>query len=68
MTFSPSSEADQPVMLMQDRETGTTWQAITGRAVEGELAGQALRRLPSHYSFWFAWTDYHPETRLYPGE
>ena len=65
LTFNPLPDTRQGMMLMQDRETGTTWQAVTGRAVDGELAGQVLRRLPSHYSFWFAWTDYHPETQLY---
>ena len=35
---------------------------LTGQAVEGELFGE---RLPSHYSFWFAWSDFHPQTELY---
>jgi hypothetical protein len=50
---------------MVDRETGTRWTAITGEAVEGELAGARLERVPSHYSFWFAWKDYYPETEVY---
>jgi len=50
---------------MKDRETGSTWQLLTGRAIDGELAGMALTRLPSFYSFWFAWSDFHPKTELY---
>ncbi len=26
--------------------------------------GERLRRLPAHNSFWFAWYNMHPETRL----
>lgn len=40
--------------LMRDQETGSLWQVLTGQAVEGELVGERLERLPSHYSFWFA--------------
>ena len=50
---------------MKDRETGSIWQLLTGRAIDGELAGMALTRLPSFYSFWFAWSDFHPKTELY---
>ena len=44
---------------------GRVWQAVTGRAIDGPLAGVALQRLPSHYSFWFAWSDFHPDTELF---
>ncbi len=61
---SPTASADE-TLLMKDDETGTIWQALTGRAIEGELEGTVLTRLPSHYSFWFAWSDFHPDTELY---
>ena len=51
--------------LLRDQETGSTWQALTGRAIDGPLAGTALTRLPSFYSFWFAWSDFHPSTEVY---
>ncbi|MCH2501787.1 MAG: DUF3179 domain-containing protein [Dehalococcoidia bacterium] len=38
---------------------------LTGQAVEGELFGERLERLPSHYSFAFAWSDFNPQTELY---
>ena len=53
------------VALMRDQETGSLWQVLTGQAIEGELFGERLERLPSHYSFWFAWSDFHPQTELY---
>lgn len=64
LTFEPASTR-AGVSLMRDRETGTLWQALTGQAIEGELFGERLERLPSHYSFWFAWSDFHPETEIY---
>ena len=61
-------DQDDGLPAMKDRETGTTWSLLTGQALGGPLAGRALERLPSHYSFWFAWSDFHPETELYEGE
>ncbi len=64
LTFEPAQARDG-VTLMRDLETGSHWQVLTGQAIEGPLFGQRLERLPSHYSFWFAWSDFHPETDLY---
>jgi hypothetical protein len=33
--------------LMRDRETGSWWQQVTGRAIAGELAGSALELMPN---------------------
>ena len=51
--------------LMLDLETGSTWQALTGRAIDGPLAGETLARLTSNYSFWFAWSDFYPDTEVF---
>ncbi len=64
LTFEPAA-GREGIALMRDQETGSLWQVLTGQAVEGPLFGQKLERLPSHYSFWFAWSDFHPETELY---
>ncbi len=64
LTFEPA-EGREGVTLMRDLETGSLWQVLTGQAIEGPLSGQRLERLPSHYSFWFAWSDFHPDTELY---
>ena len=65
--FDILPETGDGITLMKDRETGSTWQLLTGRAISGPMAGMALKRLPSHYSFWFAWSDFHPNTALYEG-
>ena len=51
--------------LMRDLEKNSTWQALTGRAIDGPLAGETLARLTSNYSFWFAWSDFYPDTQLF---
>ena len=54
-------------LLMRDRETGTVWSALTGKALSGPLAGEELERLPSFPSFWFAWADFFPGADLFQG-
>ena len=63
LQFRQVSAANGP--RMSDLETGTLWDPITGRALEGTLAGRTLRRLPSHYEFWFSWSAFRPDTLLY---
>ena len=62
LSFQPVPEDSS---LIRDQETGSNWQALTGRAIDGPLAGEALTRLPSNYSFWFAWSDFYPDSQLY---
>ncbi len=50
---------------LSDRETRSTWNALTGEAVAGPLAGEQLSRLKSTVVFWFGWKDFYPETRVY---
>jgi len=68
LTFRDSEVNSLGVMLIEDQETESTWQAITGQAISGPMAWKTLHRLPSHYSFWFAWSDFHTDTELFePG-
>ncbi len=66
LTFELATPADGDV-IVRDRETGTTWSGLTGEALTGPLAGQALRPLPGFYAFWFSWTDFFIEAELYEG-
>jgi hypothetical protein len=45
-------------------QTGSVWN-LDGEAVEGELKGKKLERLPFDEGFWFEWVTFHPETELY---
>jgi hypothetical protein len=68
LTFQATSETANGLMLMKDVETGTTWEALTGRAISGPLVHAELKRIPYEYSFWFAWKDLHPQTGIYTAE
>ncbi len=50
---------------MTDVESGSTWDRLSGLAIEGALSGTELERLKSVASFWFGWVDFHPETIVY---
>lgn len=56
-------EVDGDMML--DRETGSLWDGLSGRAIEGELVGESLTQVPSKQSFWFGWVDFHEDTKVY---
>jgi hypothetical protein len=48
-----------------DRETGSGWDPLTGKAVSGPLMGSSLTPVDAITSFWFGWFDFFPETALY---
>lgn len=47
-----------------DLQTGSEWN-FEGIAINGELKGKELIRLPYDEGFWFEWVAFHPETELY---
>ncbi len=52
--------------LLYDHATDSIWHHQTGRAMAGELRGQALARLPSSLMTYEAWLEEHPDTRVLP--
>ena len=46
--------------LMRDRETGSWWQQVTGRAIAGELAGGALELMPNDELTFALWKSEEP--------
>jgi hypothetical protein len=47
-----------------DEETGSEWNVL-GRAVAGELEGSRLKPVVSIDHFWFSWSAFRPETKIY---
>jgi len=60
LSFEPADDDGS----YRDRETGTLWN-FSGEAVEGELAGRQLTDFPHGNHFWFAWSVFRPETRIW---
>jgi hypothetical protein len=58
LTFSLSDKG------FVDRETGSRWDIISGRAVEGPLRGQVLQALPGLWAFESSWRDLFPASRI----
>lgn len=52
----------QGVFLMRDRQTGTTWAHLDGKAMQGPLVGERLRILPLPQMTWGQWKAEYPET------
>ncbi len=50
---------------MTDAETGSVWSKMGGVAIAGPLMGSRLIPYPSFDAFWFAWTDFYPDTELF---
>ncbi len=50
--------------LMEDLETGSWWQQVTGRAVSGPLTGRALTPVLHDEVTFGLWRAEHPETRV----
>ena len=48
-----------------DNASGSKWLPFNGQAWEGEMQGTRLKPVHSVNIFWFAWSDYYPETELY---
>jgi hypothetical protein len=63
-TLSFKASDGDPFTLL-DGETNSSWDASNGLATAGPLAGAQLERIKSTTIFWFGWTDFHPDTRLY---
>lgn len=49
---------------MWDDRTGSVWSHLDGRAIGGELAGEALEVLPLQTTTWGAWVADHPGTTV----
>lgn len=51
---------------MRDRQTGSIWNAHTGKALSGPLAGSRLTHRVGIMSFARAWESFHPSSKRCP--
>lgn len=49
---------------MEDKETGSLWSHILGRAMRGPLEGTQLEIIPAVMTTWKAWRRDHPKTTV----
>jgi hypothetical protein len=61
MTFSP---ANADATELTDAQTHSHWDAY-GQCVSGKLKGSHLDPLILEPEYWFAWSEFHPDTSIY---
>lgn len=57
-----SGKLYKDALVMFDRETGTLWTQVDGKALRGPLAGSRLTEVAAVQTTWKAWKRLHPET------
>jgi hypothetical protein len=62
LTFGVSGMLYHDALVMYDRETGSLWSQVDGRALKGALAGQTLSPLPSIQATWKEWKTLYPDS------
>jgi hypothetical protein len=63
-TFQVSGRLWRNSLIMEDRETGTSWSQVTGRAIDGRHRGAQLKKLEAIETSWERWREAHPDTKL----
>lgn len=58
------SAANQDATELRDSETYSRWDAY-GNCTSGRLAGSHLEPLILEPEYWFAWSEFHPNTTIY---
>jgi hypothetical protein len=63
-TFQVSGKLWRNSLIMQDRETGSSWSHVTGRAIDGKTKGAQLEKLEAVETTWELWYAAHPDTAV----
>lgn len=62
LTFGVSGMLYRDALVMYDRETGTLWSHVDGRALKGPLLGEMLQPVPAVHATWKEWKALYPES------
>ena len=63
-TFQVSGKLWRNSLIMEDRQTGSSWSHVTGRAIDGKARGAQLERLDAVQTVWRQWFEGHPDTTV----
>ena len=63
LTFGVSGKLVMNVLVMFDRQTGTFWSQLLGKAIEGELVNGQLTPLAASQTTWGEWSKQFPDTK-----
>jgi hypothetical protein len=62
LEFEDSGELWKDALVMVDRETGSRWSHLEGRALDGPMKGTRLEPVLSMYTKWGKWRTLYPHT------
>jgi len=62
LTLGVSGNLWKDVLVLYDRETDSLWTQLSGKAIDGPMAGKGLEEIPSEMSTWAEWKARHPHT------
>jgi len=57
-------EANLGATTLIDRQTRSRWDAY-GNCTSGKLKGTQLEMLIIEPEYWFAWSEFHPQTTIF---
>lgn len=64
LSFGVSGMLYRDALVMYDRETGTLWSQIDGRALKGPLEGAKLEAVPAIHALWEDWRSMYPRSQV----
>lgn len=64
LSFGVSGMLYRDALVMYDRETGSLWSHVDGRALQGPLAGEVLQPVPSVHATWKEWKALYPSSQV----
>ncbi len=64
LSFGVSGMLFRDGLVMYDRQTGTLWTQVDGRAIKGPLAGRQLTPLPAIHATWKEWKGLYPRSMV----
>jgi len=65
LTFEPAKAKSPETLLMRDRETGSLWERLSGKAIEGKLKGKSILPLISVPWLKDRWRQIYPDGLIY---
>jgi len=64
LTFDFAEGLLKDNLLVVDRETGSIWSQLEGKAISGPMKNMPLQVVPSLQTTWKHWRQRHPSTRV----
>jgi hypothetical protein len=58
------AETNGAQVILTDQKSGSSWDGLNGRAIDGKLKGQRIEELPASTAFWYSWYSFNPGAKV----